>query len=89
MVAELTGTSGLNRTLPSRYYFDPDIFEQEKECIFYNSWVGVGRVEEVAKAGDYIVREIGDQGIIVVKTKSGEIRAFYNVCRHRGNRLCP
>ena len=88
MVAELTGTSGLNRTLPSRYYFDPDIFEQEKECIFYNSWVGVGRVEEVAKAGDYIVREIGDQGIIVVKTKSGEIRAFYNVCRHRGNRLC-
>ena len=71
MVAELTATSGLNRTLPSPYYYDPDIFEQEKERIFYDSWVGVGRVEEVAKAGDYVVREIGDQGVVVVRTKVG------------------
>ena len=88
MVAELTGTSGLNRTLPSAYYYDPAIFEQEKERIFYDSWVASARVEEIPNAGDYILREIGDQSIIAVRTRSGEIKAFYNVCRHRGNRIC-
>ena len=88
MVAELTASSTLNRTLPSAYYYDPSIFEQEKERIFYDSWVASARIEEIPNPGDYILREIGDQSVIVVRTKSGEIKAFYNVCRHRGNRIC-
>ena len=88
MVAEVTEQQALNRTLPSRYYYDPDILEQEKERIFYDSWVGVGRAEEVAEAGDYVLKQVGEENVIVVRTKSGEIKAFYNVCRHRGNRIC-
>ena len=88
MVAEFTATSALNRTLPSPYYYDPGIYEQEKERIFYSSWICAARVEELPNTGDYLLREIADESILVVRTKGGEIKAFYNVCRHRGNRLC-
>ena len=88
MVAELTAVSALNRTLPSPYYYDPGIYEQEKERIFYRSWICAARVEEIPNVGDYLLREIVDESIIIVRSRSGEIKAFYNVCRHRGNRLC-
>ena len=88
MVAERTVSSGLNYTLPSTFYYDPDIFELEKERIFYNSWMCAARTEEIPDAGDYLLRDIAGESILAVRAKSGEIKAFYNVCRHRGNRLC-
>ncbi len=88
MVAEPGAASGVNRTLPSRYYYDSHIFEQEKERIFYDAWICAARSEEIPRAGDYLLREIVDESILVVRTGGGEVKAFYNVCRHRGNRLC-
>ena len=88
MVAKPDAASGLKRTLPSRYYYDSHIFEQEKELVFYDAWICAGRTEEIPHAGDYLLREVADESILVVRTKVGEVKAFYNVCRHRGNRLC-
>ena len=79
---------GRARTLPREYFCSPEIFAEEQEKIFANRWLCVGRAERIAKPGDYFVQEIGTESIIVVRDNGGSIRAFYNVCRHRGTRLC-
>jgi Rieske 2Fe-2S family protein len=76
------------KTLPQRYFVSPKVFEEEQEKIFARQWVLAGHQTEVAKAGDYFVRDIAGESIIVVRDKGQEIRGFYNVCRHRGTRLC-
>jgi Rieske 2Fe-2S family protein len=76
------------RTLPGRYYTTPEVLSEEAERIFRKRWICVGRVEAIAQPGDYVVVEIAGESIIVLKDQSGERRAFYNVCRHRGTRLC-
>ncbi len=80
--------SEVKPTLPSHYYYAQDIYELEKERIFYSMWFYVGRVSDVPNPGDYIVRRIGDESVIITRDKKGELQAFYNVCRHRGTRLC-
>jgi glycine betaine catabolism A len=75
-------------TLPSRYYISPDIFREEIERFFFQSWVCAGRAEAIPASGDYFLREIAGESIIVVRDGSGGVRAFYNVCRHRGTRMC-
>ena len=75
-------------TLPSRYYWAEDIFELEKERIFYDSWLYAGRVSQIPNPGDFITQDIVDESVIVVRDKHGIINAFSNVCRHRGNKLC-
>lgn len=74
-------------TLPSRYYFDPAILEDEKQAIFFKSWNFVGHVSEVAKPGQFVTIDIFEQSVIIVRGKDGVLRAFHNVCQHRGTRL--
>jgi Rieske 2Fe-2S family protein len=76
------------KTLPQCYFVSPELFETELEKIFARHWVLVGHQSEMATAGDYFVREVAGESLIIARNKSGEIRAFYNVCRHRGTRLC-
>ena len=75
------------RTLPARYYIDPDHFERELERIHLEMWLHVGRSQEVAQTGDYVLVDVAGQSAIVVRSPDG-LRAFHNVCRHRGTRLC-
>ncbi len=75
-------------TLPGRYFTDPAIFADELEKIFYNRWLCAGREEQLARPGAYFLCEIGRESIIVLRDRAGTVRAFYNVCRHRGTRLC-
>ena len=67
----------------------PEFYELEREAIFKRAWLNVGRVEQLAKTGSYFTRELAVAGtsVIVVRGKDGEVRAFHNVCRHRGNKL--
>ncbi|MDX1934874.1 MAG: Rieske (2Fe-2S) protein [Capsulimonadales bacterium] len=81
------GTGGA-MTLPGRYYTDPDLFRQETERIFLREWICAGREERIPEPGDYFVRNLGTESVLVVRDTAGEIRAFHNVCRHRGARLC-
>jgi glycine betaine catabolism A len=75
------------KTLPQRYFVSPEIFADEQEKIFSKQWVLVGHQSQIAHAGDYLISELADESLIVVRDKRGEIRGFYNVCRHRGSRL--
>lgn len=74
-------------TIPAHYYYDKDVFEREKRNIFYNSWVFAGFVDDVAKPGDFITATVIDQPVFVIRDKEGQLRAFYNVCQHRGHLL--
>ena len=74
-------------TMPARLYTDPDVFEQEKEAIFAKSWHYIGHQSHVAKIGDYLTLDIADESVFVIRSDDNELRAFFNVCRHRAHRL--
>ena len=70
-------------------YVSREIFEQEREVIFRNNWINVGRIDEILNPGEFFVRELEmcRTSILVVRGKEGTVRAFHNVCPHRGNTL--
>jgi phenylpropionate dioxygenase-like ring-hydroxylating dioxygenase large terminal subunit len=76
------------KTLPARYYTDADVFRREMETFFCGMWVCAGRSEQIANPGDFFVREVAGESIIVTRDASGAIHAFFNVCRHRGTQVC-
>ena len=74
-------------TLPGMYYYDNRIFTEELERIFYRTWQYACHVSRLKNSGDYYVRDIGDQSILVLRDDNGEIQAYHNVCQHRAHRL--
>jgi glycine betaine catabolism A len=76
------------RTMPGEYYTSPNVLAEERAKLFPSMWHCVGRVSTLDLAGDFIVREIGGESIILVRGRGGDLRAFFNVCRHRGTRIC-
>jgi phenylpropionate dioxygenase-like ring-hydroxylating dioxygenase large terminal subunit len=66
----------------------PEYYEREREAIFARSWLNVGRIEQLTRVGSYFTREIAAArtSVIIVRTADG-VRAFHNICRHRGNKL--
>jgi choline monooxygenase len=74
-------------TLPSRYFFDETLFKAERDNIFMRAWHVAGHKSEFSEPGQYVVCDLFDQSIVVARNLQGEIRAFHNVCQHRGNRL--
>lgn len=86
MKTQQTGQS-LEKTLPYTYYVDPLILEEEKQKIFKNSWIKVGHISEVAKPGDFFTFDLPGEPIVISRDQEGELRAFYNVCPHRGAKV--
>ena len=80
--------SGSRSTLPGRDYHAPEIFELERERIFFRHWYYAGRADALSQPGDFTVLDVVGESILLVRGKDGELRGFYNVCRHRGSRLC-
>ena len=76
------------RTLPARYYTDPSLFRAEMDRLFGRMWVCAGRSEQAGRPGQFFVREINGRNIVITRSASGTPRAFHNVCRHRGTRIC-
>ena len=74
--------------LPGRDYYAPEIYELDKDRIFFRNWFCIGREEQIANAGDFLTEEIAGESVIATRTREGELRAFYNVCSHRGTKLC-
>jgi choline monooxygenase len=74
-------------SLPPAFFYRADVFEQEKSKIFMKSWHLVAHANELKEIGAVITHEIFDQSVLVMKGRDGAIRAFHNVCQHRGNRL--
>jgi phenylpropionate dioxygenase-like ring-hydroxylating dioxygenase large terminal subunit len=70
-------------------YLSRDYLEREWENMWTKTWLFAGLASDVGATGDYFLFNIRHESIIVTRTQSGEISAFYNVCKHRGNRLIP
>lgn len=79
-------------TLPAKYYTDPALFERELDVFFRQMWVCVGRFEELPEYGSFVARHLAGDSLFLVRTsRPGEpdaVKAFHNLCRHRGTALC-
>ena len=75
-------------TLEGRWYRSAEVFAAERERIFARAWVCAGRLEQLERAGDFFTAEIAGESLIVTRDAGGTVHAFFNVCRHRGTRLC-
>jgi glycine betaine catabolism A len=80
--------AGLEPSLPSSWYRSERVLALEKERIFCREWICIGREEELSGAGAFKIIDVLGESLIVLRNRSGALRAFYNVCRHRGSRLC-
>src|SRR5436190_1032772 len=76
------------KSLPQKYFVSPEVFAKEQTEIFSKEWLFVGHQSQISKPGDYFVAEMAGDSLIIVRDKAGEIHGFFNVCRHRGTRLC-
>jgi len=69
-------------TIPSSWYTDERVFELERQTVFGSSWQVAARLDQVRNPGHYMTTEIGGEPIVIVRGSDGELRGFYNVCRH-------
>lgn len=74
--------------LDSSCYTDAAFFVREQSRLFESMWVAAARVEDLPSPGAYVVREIAGESVILTRDDTGAFRAFFNVCRHQGSRLC-
>ena len=89
MVAEMQGLVDSERGLVSRRIFiEPDIYQQELERIFARCWLFLCHDSQIPNPGDYFTTYMGEDPVLVMRDSGGQVNAFLNVCRHRGNRLC-
>lgn len=69
-------------TIPAPWYLDVRMEGAERERVFGRNWIAVGRADQVAKEGQFFTVEVAGEPIVVVRGSDGQLRAFYNVCRH-------
>ena len=74
-------------TLPAAWYTDQAIFEREQQRVFRSCWQYVGLTEQLARPGDFFTCHLGAVPVVVARDNDGQVRAFVNVCRHRGSEL--
>lgn len=87
-LAELRGAYRTGHALPQGFYRDPAVHRRDLERLWFREWLLAGHVSELAEAGAYLLYELADESVIVVRGADDVVRAFANVCRHRGARLC-
>ena len=75
-------------TLPAKHYIDDGYFRDELERVFLGGWFWAGRADQIPEPGDYRLVTIADESLILVRDRDGRVHCHYNVCRHRGTRLC-
>ena len=69
-------------TIPAAWYLDPRIEDLERRRVFGRNWIAVGRTDQVAATGQFFTVEIAGEPLVIVRGTDGELRAFFNVCRH-------
>ncbi len=75
-------------TLAGHYYTDPDVFAREQQHIFEQMWFCAVRSADLDKPGAFRKVQVGRESVLVIRGRDGALRAFLNVCRHRGAQLC-
>lgn len=79
---------GYFTSLPREYYLSSGIYERELRKVLARQWLLVGHTSYLKRAGDYFVAQVGPESLILVKDRTERIRAYFNVCRHRGFQIC-
>src|SRR5713101_7448919 len=69
-------------TIPSPWYFDARVAALEQQGVIAKSWQAVGRADQVREKGNFFTAEIAGEPLVVARGEDGQLRAFYNVCRH-------
>jgi choline monooxygenase len=69
-------------TIPAPWYLEPEIERIEQQHVFGGNWLAIGRIDQVANPGDYFTTELAGEPVVIVRAQDGQLRAFYNVCRH-------
>ncbi|MGA8405767.1 MAG: aromatic ring-hydroxylating dioxygenase subunit alpha [Candidatus Acidiferrales bacterium] len=69
-------------TIPASWYTDKRIAQLELQNVFSRAWQAIGRTEQVAKPGQYVTASVAGEPVVAVRGSDGQLRAFYNVCRH-------
>lgn len=87
-LAKLIDTCQAKHSLPADFYREQFIYQTDLEAIFYCNWIYAGHVSQLPESGRYFTVEFGNESIIIARGKDSEIRAFANVCRHRGSKVC-
>jgi len=88
VMAEMLQSRRQTFSLPQALYNDARMFRLDMEEIFEKEWIFAGMTCEIPTKGSYITVEVGSNSVIVMRDNTGAVRGFYNVCRHRGSRLC-
>lgn len=75
-------------SLPAELYNSQDVFDCDMKWLMESQWLLAGHIAQVPKTGDFFLFEIGGESVIITKNRDGQVRALFNVCRHRGSRVC-
>lgn len=76
------------QSLAGRYYSDPELFARDIGILGKSQWLLVDHVSRIPKPGDYFLLTIGAENLIIIRDRKDVVHALYNVCRHRGSRIC-
>ncbi|HMJ94457.1 MAG TPA: aromatic ring-hydroxylating dioxygenase subunit alpha [Thermoleophilaceae bacterium] len=87
LIDEIADAMEGTRTLPPHWYVSDEILRLEKRAVFEHGWQFACHVSQVAEPGDQVPVRCGDVPVVVVRDREGELRAFINVCRHRGHEV--
>lgn len=89
--ASLRGLIGRHKagwTLERSFYTDPEVYAAEMERVFVSNWLYAGHISLIPKKGDFFQWEVAGAPILIARGNDGQVRAFLNICRHRGTRVC-
>lgn len=87
-VANLVAQCQSGYALPRPFYIEPEVFNLDIERVFLRNWIYAGHVSSIPRAGDYFLYDLAEESIIVIRGERDAVYAMFNVCRHRGSRVC-
>lgn len=87
-VRQLVERSRPGYSLEQPFYTDPDVFALDLERVTFRHWQYAGHVSRLSRPGDYFLYDLAGESLVILRGHDGPVRAFFNVCRHRGSRVC-
>ena len=87
-IASLLNERRSGFSMPQAFYVDEEIFQADLEAVFASDWLFACSVAEIKRPGDYVTMEIGRDSIVILRDRDGDVKAYFNTCRHRGSRIC-
>jgi Rieske 2Fe-2S family protein len=75
-------------SLPRDFYFDEEVYRADLDTVWRRGWLFAGHSCEIANPGDYVTLNVDTDSVMVIRSNDGLVRAFHNVCRHRGSLIC-